>query len=310
MFTLTFYTMVGILLILLIGFLLTKKDIINDEVSDKFSYILTNIILPCQVFMALQVDVSTVTTKDILIALAMDTVFFLSVIVIGFLICKLFRISEKKNGVIVCTLAFGNVSFIAFPLLGNILGGSTSFYVAIGQIPFNILFFTLGIYILANDNSKEKIKLRALLSPNLIAIAVGLIFFIFNLQLHTALSVGIDLLAKMCSPISLFILGHFLANMDLHEAFDDKEVYIITAIKLFLIPYIFLSLFKGIDHNKMLLASSLTLYALPTVTLVPIYAKEYKADYKLASKVVFLTTMVSLLTTPMFVYLMQVVIDF
>lgn len=310
MFTLTFYTMIGLILILFIGFILSKRSVITDEVGGKFSYILTNITLPCTVFMALQVDVSAVTTKDIGVALAIDTVFFVSVIIIAFVICKLLKISTKKNGVIVCTLAFGNVSFIAFPLLANIIGSNTSFFVAIGQIPFNVLFFTVGIFLLATDSSKEKFSFKALLSPNLIAIFVGLFFFVFQIRVHTAISVGIELLAKMSAPLSLFILGRFLADMDLNEAFEDKEVYIITSIKLFFIPYLFLSLFSGISQNKLLLASSLTLYAMPTVTLVPIYAKEHDADFLLASKVVFLTTMISVVSTPMFVYLMEGVINF
>ncbi|MFV0519871.1 MAG: AEC family transporter [Lachnospirales bacterium] len=310
MFTLTLYTMMGLLLILVIGFFLSKNDVINDEVSEKFTYILTNIIVPCNVFMALQVDVSAVSTKNMLIALLMDTVFFVSVIIISLVICRLLKMPDEKDGVIVCTLAFGNVSFIAFPLLANIIGEDTSFYVALGQIPFNVLFFTIGIYLISKDSNKEKFSLKSLLTPNLIAIFAGLVCFFLQIQLHKAISVGVELLAKMSAPISLFILGKFLSDMNIEEAFEDKEVYIITAIKLFLIPYIFLSIFKDISDDNLLLASSLTLYAMPTVTLVPIFAKRYGADYELASKVVFLTTVVSLLSTPMFVYLMEYTINF
>ncbi len=305
MFTTAFFTMCSLLIIIGIGYNLSKRGIINDDLNDRMSYILTNYTLPCTVFTALQVNTSLVSKSDIFIALKITVFYFILVIGISYVICNLLKVKDEKNGVIISSLAFGNFGFMAFPLLANVLGSDSSFYVALGQIPFNILFFTLGVYFLATDNTKEKFKFRSMISPGLVAVILGLVFFINQWSLHMSIGVGVVLLSKMTSPVSLIILGHFLSKIDLKDTFKDFEVYIVAFIKLFILPFIFLFLFIGESGNNMLLKSTLSLFAMPTGTLIAIFARKYKADEVLASKIIFMTTIGSAISIPIFMYIME-----
>lgn len=308
MFTTTFFTMCSLLLIIGIGYRLSCKGIITDDLNDRMSYILTNYSLPCTVFMALQIDVAKVSQVDIFNALKMSTFFYILVIGFSYVICNILKVPDEKNGVIICSLAFGNVGFMAFPLLANVLGVDSSFYVALGQIPFNILFFTFGIYFLATDNTKEKFRFKTMISPGLIALIIGLVFFVNQWKLHTSIEVGVTLLSRMTSPVSLIILGHFIANTKFKETLKDFEVHIVTFIKLMVLPFIFLFLFREESENILLLKTTLSLFAMPSGTLVAIMARRYKADFELASKTILMTTLGSAFSIPFFMAILEKVI--
>ncbi len=305
MFTTTFFTMCSLLSLIGIGYYLSYRGIITDKLNDGMSYILTNFSLPCTVFMALQVDISTASKADIFIALKIITYYFVIVIGVSYIICKFLKVTDEKNGVIISSLAFGNFGFMAFPLLSNVLGVESSFFVALGQIPFNIFFFTVGVYFLATDNTKDKFKFRSLISPSLITLIVGLVFFLNQWSLYKPLELGVTLLAQMTSPVSLIILGYFLSNIKISETLRNFEVHIITFVKLLIIPLVFLFIFKNESENELLLKTTLALFAMPSGTLVAIFARKYKADVNLASKIIFLTTINSAITLPIFMEILE-----
>ncbi|MFV0439752.1 MAG: AEC family transporter [Lachnospirales bacterium] len=301
MFLTTFYTMCSLIIILGIGYYLSVTGKIDDNLNQGFSYLLTNVTLPCTILMALNISMDSVKVHEIFLTLGIYFAYFIIVMIVSYGICKLLKVSDHKNGVIVTSLAFGNFGFIGFPLVEQIVGVESKFFVALAQIPFNLLLLSIGVYLLQGDSDDKSFSFKKLMSPGFISVIIGLFMFSFQVKFPYPIETAIGYIAGMTTPLSLLILGKFLSDLDFKETFMDKEVLLISTFNLIIIPIIFMVIFGGVTENHILLTSSITLFALPSGTLVTIFAKNYGADYILASKLVFVSTVYSVITIPAFV---------
>ena len=105
----------------------------------------------------------------------------------------------------------------------------------------------------------------------------------------------------MNTPLAMIILGTYLANMSWKELFQEKSAYVCTFIRLIVIPAVTLIVFcllpAGATEIK---AVVLIACCTPVGANIAIFARQYDKDYRLAVVTVCLTTILSIVTVPVF----------
>ena len=82
--------------------------------------------------------------------------------------------------------------------------------------------------------------------------------------------------------------------------FDEWRIYVFTAFKLLVIPVIVIGILKFVpDINPLIHGSLILLSATPVATNTTMLAIEYGGDMKPASKGIFFTTLLCMLTIPL-----------
>jgi hypothetical protein len=109
----------------------------------------------------------------------------------------------------------------------------------------------------------------------------------------------------MTFPLSMLIIGSSLAVVSFKKIFADKYLYLLTGLKLILIPLTFFLILKPFILPDMINNINLILFAMPVAANTVVFAERFEADYKFASEAVFITTLLSLLTIPLFVSLLN-----
>ena len=89
-----------------------------------------------------------------------------------------------------------------------------------------------------------------------------------------------------------------MAKNSLKTMFSDKGVFILTGIKLIVIPLICLFIFGLFINDYVIIGVMIYLIAMPAPALAAILAERYGADAPYASSVVLVTTAFSLITIP------------
>ena len=109
----------------------------------------------------------------------------------------------------------------------------------------------------------------------------------------------------MTTPLSMIIIGSLLTEIKLSETLTGLSIFYVSAIRLLILPLvvIFLSVLFGI--KEIVLGVPALATAMPIGALVPIFAEKYGADALLASRAVFLSTLLSMITIPAVVALIQ-----
>jgi predicted permease len=100
------------------------------------------------------------------------------------------------------------------------------------------------------------------------------------------------------TPLSMMFIGIILAEIHFKEIFNDWSVLLVSAIRLLLIPLVTYGVLKILGFNDLVLAIPVVLSAMPAAANTAIVASRYNNDYQSASKLIFVTTLLSIFTIP------------
>jgi predicted permease len=123
----------------------------------------------------------------------------------------------------------------------------------------------------------------------------GLLIFILPIKLPKIIYNAFDLIANTNTPIAMILLGTYIA----------KTYNFVCFIKLILIPIIILKFLPQSlgEIKKVVLIAMCT----PVGLTVPMLSQLYGGDYEYGAKLVGLSTILSLVTIPIVLYLADVV---
>lgn len=281
------------LLYLLIGYFLYRKNLVGNQGSMDMGRMLLYVIMP----MAILNSYMREFDAEMLIALAVSFVLALFALLLSIFISRV--IFQKEESVERFGAAFSNAGFIGIPLVQMTLGEEAVFYVASFVALLNILQWTYGVFIMTGDRSVIRFR-KIATNPIVLSFLTGILLFCVPFEVPTILQDTIGTLASMNGPIAMIVLGTYLAQIPLKNLFTEKRVYQCTAARLVLIPAItllVLALFPDID--RMIRLAVLIAAAAPVGSNVAIFAQLYGQDYTRAVKEVCLSTLFCIITLPL-----------
>ena len=191
------------LILLAVGYGLYKGKLIGDEASKQLSDIAITIINPIVIFNAYQTDFDHEKLRGLIIALVLS--FAAQGILVG-AAAIIVRSTRKNFEIERFALGYTNCAFMGIPLVQATFGSEGVFYLTAFITAFNIFMWTHGVILMSGGEkktAKQRAKefLKILLSPAIIAIILGLVFFFTGFRLPDAAG---------------------LSRLDEHAAGDDR----------------------------------------------------------------------------------------
>ena len=296
-----------IFLLVLIGCFAKKKDIIDDCFIDKFSGFLTKIVVPCFIISSMQLSYTPELLQKGIVVFVTCMIMHIWGMLVGFGTGKLFRVPHMNLGIWVFSCMFANIGFMGVPVISMIFGGNSVFYCAFATAAFNLASYTLGIWIIGRygDGSHPvEISLRQLLKlPVNIAIIIGMILFIGNIQLPEAIGGTVKMVGDMIAPLAMIYIGAVLGRMRLKEMIYDRWAYVISINRLIVVPLTAYLMLRPFITDQLVLGVVIVGLSTPIGAYCAILAAQYGADEKTASRYIFISTALSILTMPFFFFL-------
>lgn len=233
---------------------------------------------------------------------------------------------EEKVKLVKYLSVFSNCGFMGLPFLQSLfteasLQAELVIYCAVILAVFNVLNWTFGVYIITADKKEISLK-KVLLNPVIISVAVSLVLF-FTMQkplveLATVGTVGYKLLTKlmatlqflsnMVTPLSMFVIGIRLANIDFKQLLTDKWAYVATGTKLLLMSFVTMFLVAYLPIASTIKYTIFFLLSMPSATSGAMMAVQYGKDSDFASIGVVLSTICSIVTLPLLYLFMNTVL--
>ena len=294
--------MTVLFILLAIGYLAGKIKILNAQ-ADKF---LTRLVL-CVAIPGM--ILRTVMRGDNLDITGGDAVMFILMALLGFLISFIVALpaaralgGEKRDrGMYGYLTVFGNVSFMGFPVTYAIFGADSTFYVAIISIPFTLLAFSIGIIMISGKSGK--FDPRILANPPLIASLLAILIFATGFNTPAVVADVANMLGNITSPAAMLIIGSTLSRIQLKDVFSQWRLYPVTVLKLLVIPALSWLVFRQIVTNELMLGVLVVLSGMPSAAMATMLAMEYEGNERIASSGIFLTTLLSIATIPLILFL-------
>ncbi len=285
-------------LIMLIGIIARKKSILNAEVNSKLSDFLFNVTLPCLIVTSFSYEYSAEKMNNI------KLIFMYSLLIHTLLIfiSKIFamRFADDSKKVIRFVTVFSNSGFMGFPVLQGLYGNIGVFYGAVFNVPWNIFMLSFGSMLFTGKKDLKALR-GALTHPGIIATVIGMTMFVFSLSLPVPLGKALASVGSMTTPLSMIIVGSMLAEIRFKEVFSGFAVYYASAVRLIVVPVLTLLLMRLLQADHLLTQVCVTVEAMPAAVIATVLASKFGGDTKLASRCVFISTIISMVTIPLIV---------
>lgn len=294
--------MLVLLILLITGVIARKTGVTDEEGNKKLSRLLINI---CQSAMIINSTMSgeiDMSISEVFKIIGVSAVLYVFLILLSVGITFLLHDSKENRGTLMFMCTFGNVGFMGFPVIASIFGSSAVFYASLFNIPFNLLIYTLGIALISGG--KGSFDVKKLINVPLISTLAALLIFLLDIHFPKPLAEAVGLLGDMVVPAAMIIIGTSLGNMSLKQAFGNWRLYIFAVIKLIAVPAIVYFLFSLFVRDQMILGIATVMASLPVATNGTMLCLEYGGNETLASSGTFLTTVASVATIPLMVYLL------
>jgi len=217
-------------------------------------------------------------------------------------VSRLLRLDERTRDAFCLGSVFGNVTYVGFPVCYILYGKTGVFYAALFSLGHNLAFWTLGVWAVARRQG-GRLQWRDVLNINVLAIVAGLLLAVGRIQLPRLVSEPLNGLGGATIPLAMLQIGSMLAEGDFRELLAGKPVYLIALLKLCLLPALTCLLLRGVFFLSPAARTIVLLeMAMPTAALAPAVARRYNGAYGILSRAVVFTTLLGLLTLPLFAW--------
>ena len=280
-------------MLMVIGFIAYRTKLINSEGVKQMSNIALYVATPAILinsFLA-EFEVQRLVKAGWTAVLSFVTFLF------GLILVK--TVFRKLNNVGKFGVLFSNVGFMGIPLVQMVLGQEAVFYMAMVVAVMTLTTFTYGMYLITGDKASMSLK-KVITNPPIIGVIVGILIYCFRIPLPSTVVRTCSMLANVSGPISMMVLGSYLAEADMKSVFGSKDTYLILLGRLILVPGLMLVTLKllpgSLDDIK---AVILIAASTPVATALGMFSQLYGGNYAYGAGVVSLSTILSLVTMPL-----------
>ncbi len=294
------------LILIIVGFVLAKKNIVSENGSSDMSNVLLTIVTPCVLIQAYQIECDAAIMREIGLAFLLSIVLHAVFIPLAYIVFMREKDIEKRK-INIFTSVYSNCGFMGIPLLASTLGEKGVLLGSAYLAMFNIIVWTHGLF-LYGGNIKVLSAKNLVKNAGVMGSVVALILFFARIRLTGVLDASVDYIASLNTPLAMILLGAYLARAKIGAALKNASMYAVMAMRLLIMPIAAALLFALLGVDEMLATALILPAACPSAAVGALFAEKFGMDTGYPSQIVSVSTVVSLATLPIVAYIASIVL--
>lgn len=281
-------------LLMIVGIFIRNKGIVTEESRKSLSDLLINIILPCNIIasfnqaMSSEMLIKSAEVLAISFGVQLVSIFFSTI---------LYRsVPHDKQMVLRYGTICSNASFIGLPVINGVYGAEGVLYASIALLPLRIFMWSAGLSLFTKTDRKTMFK-TLITHPCIVSVFIGFAIMITGIKLPEFLDKTIVSLSSCNTAVSMLVIGTILAEINV-KTVVNKTVLYYAAIRLVFLPLIIFSILRIFHIDSLLTGVVVLMTGMPAGSTTGILAAKYNCDAQFASKCIFISTLLSLITIP------------
>lgn len=176
-------------------------------------------------------------------------------------------------------------------------------YTSIFLIPMRIVMWSVGTtYFVAGETVEKRKAIKNVLThPCLVAIYLGLLCMVTQVQLPSVILNTVKYIGNCNSALTMFIVGTILTDAPL-KSIVSRDTVKFSLLRLALLPAAALGVGLLLHLEPTALGVSVLMTGMPAGATAAIFAAKYGSDAPFAARNVVFTTLLSMLTLPLWAY--------
>ena len=302
-----FISVAVLLLTAVPGYALVKTKAVGESAVPAFSKLLLYVASPCLVVFSFRSSPFSVEKLANIGIFALVALALHAIMLFGAYILLRKRYKETIYRIITVATAFANCAFFGIPIIESLLPSRAPeliIYTSVYSLVMNVLGWTVASAIISGDTRYVSPK-KILINPTTISTAIAFLLFVTELPLFPELESVIEITGKMCTPLSMIIMGMRLATIKLPTLFTNPRIYLTVAAKQILMPLVGFSLVIFLPIDPEMKAALFIISACPVASVVLNYSELVGEGQREAANTLLLGTMLSVVTLPVMMLLLQ-----
>ncbi len=278
------------------GFILAKAGTITPAGRKSLSDLLINFILPCNIVCSFQMSL----TPEILAACGTMILTAGAAQVFYLLASKVLfpGASKERLACLRYATVCSNAGFLGLPIIGGVFGAMGTLLTSVALIPQRIVMWSAGLSLFTHTDGKSVAR-KLLTHPCIIAVEIGFALMLLgNPPLPSFLQKALSGASGCTTCISMLVIGSILAGAE-HIDFKDGMMWWYTLVRLVLLPLAVLAVLSPLPIDPIIRGVMVLISGMPAGSTTAILAARYDGDAPFASCLVFVSTLLSLITLPL-----------
>ena len=294
--------MIMIFMVVLVGLFAAKKNLWSSDMDRKFSIFIMNITMPALILASVMGNDLAIERSELLSLTIVALVNYVVLIGLALLIPKIWKVNQARQGLLRFMIAFGNVSFIGYPVCDAVFGPKAVFCASVLNIPFNLFVFTIGVAFINGGKAKSAFSPKMIFSPCVVASLIAVLIALFQIRMPAPVGQWFHLVGDLTIPAALILIGSSLSNIPVRDMMGNRFVYAVTSLRLFITPAIVFVVLYLLGIDSFVRNVAVVLSAMPVATNGIMLCLQYGKDERVMTQGLFITTLLSVVSIPLVAY--------
>lgn len=229
---------------------------------------------------------------------------------ISFLITKIIKIHRLRRGSFIAMCTVSNSIFVGLPISLGLFGEVS--------LPYVIFYYIVNSFVfwgICNPKIREDVEgkagsilesIKKIFTVPLIAVIVSGTLLYFNFSPPSLVMKTAKYLGSMVTPISSILVGRIIFEMNFKEIEIDLSIILLIIMRFIFGPAIMFFASKISDLPEIATQVFTIQAAMPVMMQTTVVAESYGADSKYVATALSITTFLSLISIPVYMWIMPI----
>ena len=282
--------------VMILGFILRRKNIVPENADVSLSRVLTMVVSPALLFKTFiaNFNLDTLLEKSYIFVWGIVLLFIL--IFLGTALANAFADNRYVKYIYTYSFIIPKMGYMAQPLTLAVFGEEALFDLMIFSIPFNVYIYSVGITRLNPKN--EKVSLKSLANPLFFSMGLAIILGLLKVPIPTFIQDTLSSLSACMGVIAMLLSGLVIGKYDLRDMVSSGKIYVASFIRLLLIPAAFVYALKALGLPSYIYMTALCVLAMPMGLNTVVFPAAYGGDTKPGASLALVSSIFGIVTIP------------
>lgn len=282
--------------IMILGYIFRKAGMISDEGKSLLTDLVLYVTLPASIIKSFQIEFNHQILVSCIVVIVVAAGIQVGAWLLGMILYPGFPDERKK--VLQYATICSNAGILGNPIAEGIFGSMGLLYASIYTIPQRTFMWSIGLtYFTQAPDMKTLIK-KVSTHPCIVSVVIGMLIMVFQIPVQGFLSLTIKNIAGGNTFLAMSLVGTILAEVPF-RSLPEKDTVYYSFIRLFFIPFLVYLACHFAQVDSLVTGVSVVLSGMPSASVTAVLAAKYGKDEVFATKCVVLSTLLSMVTLPL-----------
>ncbi|NLY44989.1 MAG: hypothetical protein GX053_03220 [Tissierella sp.] len=300
-------------ILILLGWLLSRINWIKNDEKVFLNKIIVKICIPALAVHNLFSSFSREFINSSLKYLFVAFIFFIVMMIVVVIIVIILKLDKSTMGSFAAMSIVSNSMFFGLPINLSLYGQESLQYILCYFILNTIIFWSICAPMIkkeGNINSEDTLlsNLKNILNVPFITIIVSSILIYNSVVLPSLVLKVSQHLSNLVTPLACIVIGKIIYDIDLKKFRMDSSMLIVMIIRFIISPLLMFSITRLLGLPIIVTKVFTIMAAMPIMMQVAIVTDMYGGDSEYVTSGIALTTLLTLLTTPVYSIIMDMIL--